>query len=202
MLITTKGGNAGKVHIYVDGEYSLTVDLKYWQSLGIPEKTEMDDEQLQALTELIGVRRAFNKGLSLLVTREHSRREIVRKLTEKGFGAYAEAAAEKLTEQGYINEERFCEITVRQLIEYKHYGKKRIYDELRKKGIDSALASSALEEFEFDPVSDILELLNGKYSRLLNDEKGVEKCYRTLVRLGYSPSEIRRAFAALREAEE
>ncbi|MCQ2462317.1 MAG: recombination regulator RecX [Clostridia bacterium] len=202
MQITTKGGNAGKVHIYVDGEYSLTVDLKYWQSLGIAEKTEIDGEQLERLEHLIGVRRAFNKGLSLLVTREHSRAEIVRKLKEKGFEQYADEAAQQLCEHGYINEERFCEIYIRQLIEHKHFGKKRIYDELRSKGIDGQTAQAAIEEFELDPVNDILQLLGGKLSRYMNDEKGVNRCFNTLVRYGYSPSEIRRAFAALKEAEE
>ena len=202
MLITTKGGNAGKVHIYVDGEYSLTVDLKFWQSLGIAEKTELDDEQLEQLTKVIGVRRAFNKGMSLLVSREHSRMEIIRKLKEKGFAEYAEEAADELVDCGYINEERFCEVYIRQLIESKHYGKKRILDELRNKGISSSLASAALEEFELDPVSDILGLLHGKLSRYTNDEKGVEKCYNTLIRYGYSPSDIRRGFDVLKDGED
>ena len=44
MKITAKGGRKDKIHIYIDGEYRLTVDEIFWFSCGYISGDEIDEE--------------------------------------------------------------------------------------------------------------------------------------------------------------
>ena len=72
--------------------------------------------------EKAGERRAYNYAVSLLSRRDHTVKEINDKLKQKGYGQYASAAVLKLSEQGYLSDERFARMYVRELINIKKYG--------------------------------------------------------------------------------
>ena len=50
-----------------------------------------------------------------------------------------------------------------------------------------------IEEYEFDNVDAVCELLNTKYKRYAGDEKGIKKTVAALQRLGYNWSDIKSA---------
>jgi len=136
MILTYKKGKGDKIHLLVDGEYFTTVDEMYFDSLYLKNGQQIDEEKLCELKSITDVRRAYNYAVSLLSRRDHSYAELLRKLTAKGFKNGAEEALEKLKIQGYIDDERFAGMYVRELISFKNYGKRRIEQELYKKGID------------------------------------------------------------------
>lgn len=199
MKITCEAGKNGKAHIHVDGEYCMSVDGLFWYSLGIANGTDIDDEGLESLKREIGERRAYNKALSLIASREHSRAELISKLKLKGFGSYSEQAVERLCEQGYVDDERFAEAFARELSEKKSMGERRIREELYRRGISREIIEQTVWGLEADPAQQISELLNGRLSKYIYDDKGIRKCYNTLIRLGYSPSDIRQAFSDLED---
>lgn len=201
MRITYKKGKGDKIHISVDGEYSFTVDEAYFYSLNLKENDELTADELKDITLKAGERRAYNYAVSLLSRREHTVKEITDKLNRKGYGQFAPKITERLALEGYLSDERFAGLYVRELINYKGYGRRRIKDELFRKGISKEIADDVLAEIEL-PENRLYELIEKKYMKYLDDEKGIQKTINALLRLGYSYSEIRDALKKIADETE
>ena len=205
MKITAKGGRKDKIHIYIDGEYRLTVDEIFWFSCGYISGDEIDEEKLTAFEEAAGSRRAFNSALNSLDYRDHSEKEIRAKLMRKHGAEYVDEAVEKLIELDLINDRRYAENYARELFEHKKFGKIRIKSELIAKGIASDIASetvnSLFEDEEPDNIQRIVDIIEKKYYNRMNDEVGRKKVFSALQRMGYSFSDIREAMSEFSDDE-
>ena len=205
MKITAKGGRKDKIHIYIDGEYRLTVDEIFWFSCGYISGDEIDEEELTAFEEAAGSRRAFNSALNSLDYRDHSEKEIRAKLIRKHGAEYVDEAVEKLIELDLINDRRYAENYARELFEHKKFGKIRIKSELIAKGIASDIASetvnSLFEDEEPDNIQRIVDIIEKKYYNRMNDEVGRKKVFSALQRMGYTFSDIREAMSEFSDDE-
>lgn len=205
MKITAKSGRKDKIHIYIDGEYLLTVDEIFWFSCGLVSGDEINEEELTAFEEAAGSRRAFNSALNSLDYRDHSEKEIRAKLLRKHDADYVDEAVEKLIELDLVNDERYAENYARELFERKKFGKMRIKSELRAKGISADIANAAVEElFEEekpDNVQRIVDIIGKRYYNRMNDEVGRKKVFSALQRMGYSFSDIREAMSEFSDDE-
>lgn len=205
MKITAKGGRKDKIHIYIDGEYRLTVDEIFWFSCGYISGDEIDEEELTAFEEAAGSRRVFNSALNSLDYRDHSEKEIRAKLMRKHGAEYVDEAVEKLIELDLINDRRYAENYARELFEHKKFGKIRIKSELIAKGIASDIASetvnSLFEDEEPDNIQRIVDIIEKKYYNRMNDEVGRKKVFSALQRMGYSFSDIREAMSEFSDDE-
>ena len=205
MKITAKRGRADKIHIYIDGEYRLTVDEIFWFSCGLISGDEINEEELTAFEEAAGSRRAFNSALNSLDYRDHSEKEIRAKLLRKHDADYVEEAIERLIELDLINDERYAENYARELFEHKKFGRMRIISELRAKGISSDIANAAVDELfseeEPDNIQRIVDIIGKRYYNRMNDEVGRKKVFSALQRMGYSFSDIREAMSEFSDDE-
>ena len=95
-------------------------------------------------------------ALDLLTRREHSRRELARKLRRKGHSSEAiEAVLDRLEAAGLVSDERYARLYVRDRLAVNPQGKRRIVRGLLAKGIAPELASTAVEEvYASEDVSD------------------------------------------------
>lgn len=182
----------------VDGEYKMTVDADFPLLASVHDGAEIGEDELAFLEEEVNVRRAFNKASDLLSRRDHSEKELLTKLRQKGFAEGAEAAIEKLRDYGYVNDERFAASYAAELKRLKHFGKRRIEQELFKKGVDREIISDVLDSLEFDE-NELCELITRKYYRNLETEKGVQKTINALLRAGYGFGEIKDALSLIAE---
>jgi len=90
------------------------------------------------------------RALSLLVRREHSRKELTRKLTARGVDSEAaEAAVARLAGEGWQDDARFGELLVRSRAG-SGYGPRYIQVELETHGLDAAQVAAAMATFEGD----------------------------------------------------
>lgn len=206
MKITAKSGRKDKIHIYIDGEYLLTVDEIFWFSCGLVSGDEINEEELTAFEEAAGSRRAFNSALNSLDYRDHSEKEIRAKLLRKHDADYVDEAVEKLIELDLVNDERYAENYARELFERKKFGKMRIKSELRAKGISADIANAAVEELfeeeeEPDNVQRIVDIIGKRYYNRMNDEVGRKKVFSALQRMGYSFSDIREVMSEFSDDE-
>ncbi|MBE6774783.1 MAG: regulatory protein RecX [Ruminococcaceae bacterium] len=201
MKLNFKEGKGDKIHVLVDGEYYFTVDRNYFAVMGIYQGKEVEKDELALLGEQAERRRAYNCAVGYLSRRDHSSAELLLKLRQKGYRESAEYAVEKLRNEGYVDDERFARMYVRELINVKKYGRKRVVQELYRKGVDREVISLVLEETHFDE-SDLCALISRKYLRYLSDEKGIKKTVAALMRMGYSFSEIKSALGRIAEDEE
>ena len=197
-VLTLQPGKNNKVHLLLDGEYAMTADSDFVAFSGLYDNMILDDEALTDLQGKVNARRAFNKASDLLAMRDHSEKELLQKLRQKGFADGAEEAVEKLKGYGYLDDSRFALRFAQELQRVKHYGKKRIEQELFRKGVSRAVVSDTLEQLEFDEDA-LVQLIERKYLRQLDTEKGVQKTVAALQRMGYSFGEIRDALQKVQE---
>lgn len=200
MKINFQPGKGNKIHIMVDGEYLMTSNTDFIALSKIEENREITEEELAAFQKAVNSNRAFNKAADLLSRRDHSSKELLQKLRQKGFSEGAEEAIERLSCLGYIDDRKFAERYADELKRVKKYGKRRIRDALYQKGIDSEIIDGIVSEMEIDN-DELVRIIERKYRRYLGDEKGIRKTFAALTRMGYSFSEIKEALNAVAKEE-
>ena len=203
MIISIKPGKNNKIHIHLDGEYKATVDSDWWYSEKYRNYKEITEEELTELLNSVSFRRAYNKGLDILSRRPYSDKELARKLKDKDFSDEAiEYAVNRLKELSLLDDERYAEMLCEHLYRNKHYGEKRILQELSVRGIDRDTARNAVLALDKDEINSIVLLLESKFKGKMNDEKGKQRTVAALLRYGYSYSDIKSALKSVEENSE
>ncbi|MFL0347901.1 recombination regulator RecX [Stenotrophomonas lactitubi] len=134
------------------------------------------------------------RALGLLVRREHSRKELTRKLTSRGIeGEAAQAAVDKLTEAGWQDDTRFAENLVRMRAN-TGYGPIHVRAELGTHGLDSEQITAAMETFEGDWTENARDLVRRRFGEAgPQDLAQRRKAADLLARRGFDGDSIRRA---------
>lgn len=134
------------------------------------------------------------RALGLLVRREHSRKELTRKLRWRGVDAdAADAAAQRMQDAGWQDDARFAESLVRSR-GFSGHGPIRIRAELGTHGLQRELIETALEAFEGDWVQIARELVRRRHGRdLAEDRTRQRKAAELLIRRGYTADQIHAA---------
>ncbi len=203
MLITAiEPRRKGLSALYLDGELAVNLDTETLLKFGFKPGRELDDEQLHELIAASETRRAGEKALYLLEHRSHSQKELADKISRVTSREAAEAAAAHMAELGLVNDEEYARSLAAELLGRKGYSAARTRQELLQKGIDRELIEQIVEEAAPDPVEKLLELIQRKYIRLLDDEKGRRRTVAALQRLGYRWDDIRTALNRLTNGEE
>ena len=179
------GGLAQEMKIYIHSE----IIRKY----NVVKGMELSEEEADRLIYENDLRRARERALYLMESRDHSYRELFDKLEKNYSEDICFEVCNRLAEIGVINDRRYAEKLCRQLFEVKKLGRYRVRQEMRLKGLGSEIIEEAMENFsEEDESFERLEkLVEQKYERYLTDRKGVEKVRNALARKGYSFGEIK-----------
>lgn len=194
MVITAKQGKANKIHISVDGEYTLTVSADFWYGQGLSSGSDISEEDYVAFYDAALYHRASFKAVAFLSRRDYCSGELFKKLRGEFDEKYARSAVEKAEEKGYIDDRRYAENRASALFDKKGMSASRIRSDLIFRGVDSLLAREVTEKFENEPREKIAELLQTKFANRLDSPKNIKRVFDTLVRLGYAFSDIRSAF--------
>ena len=163
---------------------------------------EATREIFDAVAEAAELYRAVKKGLSLLSYGSSSEKALVRKLVQKGFSQeISRLAVEELRQGGYVNELedafREAERSVAKL-----WGRKRIVAHLYEKGFSAEAVKSAIYAIEDSGVdfADVCaDRLRQKYTDLPTDVSEKQKLIASLMRYGFSSSDIKQALLFFRE---
>ena len=164
---------------------------------GIRAGMETDRDTLRKIIYASNFRRAYQRALYLLDYRDYTCSEMYNKLLENYKSEpLCTAVMKRLTEHGFIDDERYAERMARKLVEVKHFGYRRCKRELMLKGISEFIAEDALAPYADTFAENLGELLLTKHSRYLTDiedKRSIEKVKSALVRYGYDYTEINRA---------
>jgi regulatory protein len=141
-------------------------------------------------------------ALGLLARREHSRRELTRKLDARGFPDDAIAAAlDGLERSGALAEARFTESFVRSRIA-KGQGPARIRAELAQRGVASEDVDGALREAQVDWLAAIRAVRKKRFGpELPRDYLERARQARFLEYRGFGSAEIRAALELDRDSD-
>ena len=134
------------------------------------------------------------RALGLLVRREHSRRELTRKLTARGVERDdAVAAIDKLEAAGWQDDGRFAELLVRSRAA-AGYGPIRIRAELGTHALDREAVASAMDaaEVDWDALACDLVLRRFGDARDLGRDQ-IRKAADWLLRRGFTGAQVRAA---------
>ncbi len=106
---------------------------------------EFDDDLPAAAPPVQGADAARNQALRLLASREHSRRELERKLLARGYEAsLLVGVLDDLTATGLLSDERMAETYVAGRLR-KGFGPMRLRQELRERGLDDDLIGPVID---------------------------------------------------------
>lgn len=196
-------------HLFVEGEYALTLNAEVLAETGLRSGQEITPQRLDEIKGASDRRRARKRALYLLESRSHSRKELFDKLCRSVPEEIAEETADRMAQLGLVDDESYARRWAAMLWREKKYGPRRIRQSLMQKGFDRALVDQVLEEMEDsfageETAEQLENLIRRKYARFLadGDPKGRNKTVNALLRLGYDYDQIRTALQNFMEIEE
>lgn len=170
-------------------EHSETLELK----IG-----EIGEEMLPELEYFAEVARAYSSACSSFAYTNSSISMLMKKLIQKGFSKdVCEDALACVKKRGFVDEEAIA-VRRTQILAEKHWGRSRIVMKLREEGFGAeamSAASSELDNVDFE--ASCAALVRKKYGRVPDDSHERELMYASLMRMGYSSSEIKKALKLL-----
>lgn len=138
---------------------------------------------------------ALNRVATYCATAEHCRAEIVEKLQRWGIDySTIDRILQRLEEEKYIDEERFCRAFIRDKYRFAKWGRRKIGQALQLKKISFAVYSSCFDEIdEAEYLSILRDLLASKRKsvRAENEFELNGKLIRFALSRGFEMSDIR-----------
>lgn len=137
-------------------------------------------------------RTAAQRALGLLVRREHSRRELTRKLVSRGVEPdEVEAAVERLAREGWQDDARFAESLVRSRAG-AGYGPLRVRAELGTHALDAEAIATAMAPFEDDWAANARDLVERRFGGEVAEDRALQrKAADFLLRRGFTGAQAR-----------
>lgn len=188
--------------LYLDGEFAVNIDAQTLLSSRFQVGAEITDEELHELLLASDANRAKEKALYLIAHRDHSKKELTDKIRRTASQEAAQKAADRMEEIGLVDDRDYARRYATELFQRKYCARKRVEYELNQKGIDPDFIEELMEELEPEPLGQIGALVERKYLRALEDEKGRRRTIAALQRLGYRWEDIRRALKEYEFPEE
>ena len=203
MLITAvEPRKKGLSALYIDGEFAMKLDTEVLLAHRFDVGREIDDDDLHACLQESEMKRCKDKAMWLISFRDHSRRELFDKLRRDYDDEICEAAVSRMEELGLIDDERYAKRYSADLVNIKHLSERGVRQKLREKGIDRDLIDEIVEGLFIDEEEQIRAVIEKKYARVLQDEKGRRRAVNTLTRMGFSYADIKSVMSEYTETEE
>ncbi len=160
--------------------------------MGLFSGMELTEQEYEQLLQRVAVARTNQRAANMIGRRPLSKKELVKKLKEKGESSEnAVDAAEKMEQLGFINDAQYAEYLVRKYSE-KGYGRSRIKNELYSRGVPREFWDDALDTLD-DPGEMIDRFLHSKLDGKEPDQKQLKKVTDALYRRGFGWDDIRSA---------
>lgn len=152
--------------------------------------TELSYSKLENIIEESNLFMAKEKAFNLLSFRDHSKKELINKMKNQYDKDSVEKAVDKIEELGFIDDKNFANKYALDLVNIKKFSYNRVRIELSRKGIERDIIDEVLDNVFIDEESQIKELLDGKFKRKLQNEKGEKQVINSLIRMGYSLDKV------------
>ncbi len=207
IIVSARPARGQLMVLRLDTGAEQPIDKTVWEESALRVGSSLSDEQLTALCALSDKRRAENKAVFLLSKRDLSRKELEDKLCrEKGRycadkRATAETAAARMQELGYVNDEAYAVRTAESLRRVKGFPRRRIEEELYKRGLSRDDIRTARENLPDDDTDLALAFLRKKRYTVPESTEGVQRIAAAMARFGFDGSTIRRALALWQEEQ-
>ena len=207
--ISVQAKNADRVNVSVDGKYRFSLDIFQVGELGIRIGKEYTDRELADIENESQFGKLYGRALEYCLMRPHSAREVKDYLWRKTRAtkyksrdgqiqeregvtqANADRVFARLSERGYIDDEKFTRFWVENRNQTKGASRRKLTAELRSKGIEGSIIESVLAESMRTDDDELRKVLGKKRSRYDDEQKLIAY----LARQGFSYDDIKAALA-------
>lgn len=184
----------GRVLVFLEDGACLKITEQELLDFGLRAGDVLEEETLRRLKEVAGVSNVRATAADLVGKRAMSRRDLERKLQDKGAsGTEARYAAEWLEAIGAINDADYAALLAQHCAR-QGYGPAYIREKLYEKGVPRELWDDALDSLP-DSAEMIDCFLESKLRGELPDEKIKKRLTDALLRRGFSWGDVKAAWS-------
>jgi regulatory protein len=194
----------GRYSVQVDGKSIAVVNAAYLHDARLAVGQVIDESAGDRLLMAARKLEAFDRAAAALGRRARSAHELERWLLQRGFDrADVTDAVQRLTELGAIDDSQFARAFARSRALGKGMSRRRLAQELSRRGVDRRMADAAiaevLEEESVDERALLEQAARKKLAVLAGEDRDVVKrrLYGYLARRGYTASDIAAVIAKL-----
>lgn len=164
---------AGRYNIFVDDEYSFSLDENQLLELKLATGAEIDDDDLVKFKKESNFGKNYIRAVDLISRRFRSEKEIRDYAFKKQWTLEnRDRVIKRLYDRGYLNDEKFAKSFVRSRAIMKNFSKRKMEMELFKKGIDKKIIDQVMMESEdFDEQKSLKIIVEKKRSRYPDEQK-------------------------------
>lgn len=186
----------GRVLVFLEDGACLRITEQELLDFGLRSGDELDDKTLQKLKEAAGVSNVKATAADLVGKRAMSRRDLERKLQDRGASeTEARYAAEWMEAIGAINDADYAAVLARHCADLG-YGPQRVREKLYEKGVPRELWDDTLDTLP-DSAGQIDAFLERKLRGRVPDQREKKRLCDALLRRGFSWGDIRAAWSRL-----
>lgn len=166
--------------------------------LGIDIGADIGEDEIYELDRAADVTAAYMSACASFAYIQGSLKSLYRKLIKKGFSKESSSMAIDIVEsRGFVDEDKIAARRAEIMLS-KLWGRSRILQKLREEGFSDAVIRGAFESIEnADFAENCAKAIEKKYSQIPAERREREKMYASLVRMGYSSSEIKKAMSLI-----
>lgn len=184
----------GRYNIFIDNEYSFSLDEVQLVQSGLHSGLEIDGDQLAKWQGESDFGKNYIRAVDLISRRLRSEREIRDYARRKQWtSANTERVIKRLYDHNYLNDLAFAKAFVSSRLGTNRYSKRRIELDLRKKGINSEIIKQVLHD-DVNDNNTLAKLVAKRAPKYSNDNK--LRAY--LLRNGFNYDDINQAIANYR----
>ena len=174
-----------------DKDGYILIDYDFSLEAGLKEDMEISSDDMEEIILESHKKRAKNKALWFISRRSYASGELRKKLLEEFPDFAVDFAIKRLMELSLINDLEYARALARNLIEIKGNSPFSASYLMGEKGLDKEIIRTVLEEREDNPKEIIHSIIEKKYLKDINSEKGLKRAINSLLRKGFSYSDIR-----------
>ena len=201
--ITAAVRHAGRFDVDVNGGAFVSLSIEALERLRISVGGDITDrvDAVVAESDRLAV---YDRALNMLAFRARSASELSRALVRKGADReHVAIAIARLVEQGFVDDASFAKGFARAKVVGASFSKRRVQQELQRKGVARDVATRAIGEVFEDEAIDSRALVEAAARRKLRTLKDLDpavrrrRLYGFLARRGFDTGEIQQVMQTL-----
>lgn len=180
---------SSRVNVFIDDKFAFGISKKTMVDFDLHKDKVLSKKEIKEILEKDQMVKALEKSFRLLGIRPRSKKELEKKLQEKGFAKkIIKNTLKRLKELGYFDDKKFAQswLEARKLA---GKGKFIVKKELQEKGIEENLVKRILDKYsqkeEVEIARNLIERRRSKYQDLSSLEQK-QKLARFLASRGFS----------------
>jgi regulatory protein len=188
--------NKKRVNVFIDSEYAFSLSLD--EAARLRKGQEISEAEITLLKDQAAVTVATDQAARFLSLRPRSIYEVRQNLIQKDTPPpVIDAAIERLTALGYLDDQQFAAFWVSQRNSFKPISPRALRYELRQKGISDSIIQAVLANLDAEDAA--YRAAQGQVRRLrgLDQRAFRDKLYVFLQRRGFSYETARRVTTRL-----